>query len=55
MENPVRACARTFPTPGAAAWFAAAFAASPALAYEHHDSRVNFEEYADDVIERLVA
>ena len=60
MENPARACARTFPTSDAAArfaavWFAAALAASPALAYEHHDSRVNFEEYADDVIERTRA
>lgn len=24
----------------------------PAFAYEHHDSRVDFEEYADDVVER---
>ena len=57
MESTVRARVRTLPTPGAvawfsAAWFSAALAAAPALAYEHHDSRVNFEEYADDVIER---
>ena len=27
-------------------------AAVPAFAYEHHDSRVDFQEYADDVVER---
>ena len=26
--------------------------AAPAFAYQHYDSRVNFQEYADDVIER---
>ena len=34
---------------GVILWLATAF---PAVAYQHHDSRVNFQEYANDVIER---
>ncbi len=47
-----RARARALPVAGAVAWLGAALAAPPTLAYEHHESRVDFEEYADDVIER---
>ena len=34
---------------------ALSFVGAPALAYEHHHSRVAFQEYADDVIERNLA
>ena len=52
MNVSAPARARAHLVPGAAALLAAALAAPPALAYEHHESRVNFEEYAGDVIER---
>ena len=47
-----RARARALPVAGAIAWLGAVLAAPPAFAYEHHESRVDFEEYAADVIER---
>ena len=49
MAYPVCLRARILPLLGAALWTATAI---PALAYEHHESRVDFVEYADDVIER---
>ena len=49
MAYPVGLRARILPLVGALLWAAAAI---PALAYEHHESRVDFVEYADDVIER---
>ena len=44
-----RAGARAFLLGSALVMLAAAF---PAFAYQHHDSRVSFESYADDVVER---
>ena len=52
MTSPDRAVARSLAILRAAALLAAGLAASPAPAYEHHESLVNFEEYSDDVIER---
>ena len=52
MARPVRASARALPILGAVAWLVTSLATFSTFAYEHHDSRVNFEEYADDVIER---
>ena len=49
MAHPVGLRARILPLVGALLWAATAI---PALAYEHHESRVDFVEYADDVIER---
>ena len=49
MASPVGLRARILPLLGAVLWAATAV---PALAYEHHESRVDFVEYADDVIER---
>ena len=49
MAYPVGLRARILPLLGAVLWAATAI---PALAYEHHESRVDFVEYADDVIER---
>ena len=54
MANSVRArtCTCVLPIAGAIVWLASALAVSPTFAYEHHDSRVIFEEYADGVVER---
>ena len=52
MRIPVPDRAGALCAAGAAAVLSAVLSASPALAYEHHESRVNFEEYAPDVIER---
>ena len=52
MTGPDRAVARSLAILRAAALLAAGLAAPLAPAYEHHESLVNFEEYADDVIER---
>ena len=49
MAYPIGLRARILPLLGAVLWAATAI---PALAYEHHESRVDFVEYADDVIER---
>ena len=52
MARPVSSRARALPILGAFAWLVAALPAVSALAYEHHESRVNFEEYGEDLIER---
>lgn len=49
MAAPVRSGLRALLVGSAALWLATAI---PALAYEHVDSRVDFHDYADGVIER---